>query len=57
MGGNLAERGPLANTQKINLRNYGEYERGWLYLNPKISTENIPQNAKKTTTYRKPNEY
>jgi len=30
-GGNLAERGPLANTQKKNLRNEGETGYGWLY--------------------------
>jgi len=30
-GGNLAKRGPLASTQKRNLRNEGESGRWWLY--------------------------
>jgi len=52
-GGNLAERspldtvaGPLANTQKQNLRNDGESGWGWLYWNPK-SPENYPLKAQK----------
>jgi len=49
----LAERGPvaavggqLANTQK-NVRNYGGFRCGWLYLQPKMSTQNTSKNAKK----------
>jgi len=53
MGENFAERGPVAtegdilvNTQKKNLRNHGGYRCGWLYVKPKMSTENTQKNAK-----------